>query len=119
MVVQEWEKYANIKFDCVKSQDAIIRITFDPHDGSWSFIGRDILTAKSHSPTMNLSWVEDSEDISMIDKGIILHEFGHTLGLGHEQDMESIMMYVLCMMIAVDAIKSYFTPFIGILCQLQ
>jgi hypothetical protein len=94
-VVQEWEKYANIKFDCVKSQDATIRITFDSHDGSWSFIGHDILTAKPPSPTMNLSWVDNTKVISKIDKGVILHQFGHTLGLGHEQDMESIMMCVV------------------------
>lgn len=35
-------------------------------------------------PTMNLAWIRDTEDINDTDKGSILHEFGHVLGLGHE-----------------------------------
>jgi hypothetical protein len=31
---------------------------------------------------MNLAWIRDTEDISDDDKGIILQEFGHTLGQG-------------------------------------
>ncbi|KAI0267595.1 hypothetical protein BGY98DRAFT_1190947 [Russula aff. rugulosa BPL654] len=84
LVIKEWEKYANVRFEYVDSQDAIIRITLDSHDGSWSFIGRDITTVKPLHPTMNLAWIDDTEDICEIDKGIILHEFGHALGLRHE-----------------------------------
>jgi hypothetical protein len=119
-VIKEWEKHANIRFNFISSQNATIRITFDTNGGSWSYVGQDILSAKPLHPTMNLSWIDDSEDISKTDKGVILHEFGHTLGLGHEQNVESIMMYVLYIYNNVDnANKAYFAPFIGISCQHQ
>jgi len=33
---------------------------------------------------MNLGWVEEGAEIVDEDRGVILHEFGHTLGLNHE-----------------------------------
>ena len=38
---------------------------------------------------MNLGWINDTEDIGEIDKAIILHEFGHALGLGYEHQSPS------------------------------
>ena len=75
---------ANVHFEYVDSQDVTVRITFDPRGSSWSLVGRDILQAHPLSATMNLSCVEDTDDISDFEKGIVLHEFGHTLGLGRE-----------------------------------
>jgi hypothetical protein len=34
--------------------------------------------------TMNLGWITDYEGISDDERGVILHEFGHCLGLLHE-----------------------------------
>ena len=34
--------------------------------------------------TMNLGWVFDSADEQPYEKGVILHAFGHALGLAHE-----------------------------------
>jgi len=89
LVIKEWEKYANVSFDYIDAQDAIIRITFNSDDGSWSLLGRNIGTAKPPDPTMNLGWIDDTEDISKVDRGVILHEFGHALGLGHEYQSPS------------------------------
>ena len=33
---------------------------------------------------MNLGWVGTDPEITDIDMGVILHEFGHALGLVHE-----------------------------------
>jgi hypothetical protein len=88
-VVSEWEKYANIRFEHVDSQDATIRIAFDSLDGSWSHIGQDVKKVALDEPTMNLGCVDIAESLSPTDKGIILHEFGHVLGLGHEHQSPS------------------------------
>ena len=57
--------------------DSQIRIAFE-NDGSWSYLGRTILTIAKAEPTMNIGW-----DISVdLDTGV--HEIGHTLGMPHE-----------------------------------
>lgn len=71
----EWSIYANINFEFVESGAAEIRISFNPNKGSWSNIGTDCLAVGPNEPTMNLAWV---------DKAVILHEFGHALGMIHE-----------------------------------
>ncbi len=70
----EFIKLGNISFEFGDERDAEIRIAFIP-GGSWSYIGTDSLRISSEDATMNLSWV---------DQGIVLHELGHALGLGHE-----------------------------------
>jgi hypothetical protein len=71
----QWSKYGNIKFDFVSNANPDIRITFNENDGAWSFIGLDCETIPKGQATMNLGWQ---------DEGVILHEFGHTIGLIHE-----------------------------------
>jgi hypothetical protein len=60
--------------------EAEVRIAFDQSDGSWSYVGRDVLGISSSEPTMNFGW--DLTD----DYGhtTALHEIGHTLGMPHE-----------------------------------
>ena len=67
-----------IKFKQVFSpEDAEIKIGFDQRDGSWSYVGRDILNKEQ---TMNFGW--DLTRPGEIDTAI--HEIGHTLGFPHE-----------------------------------
>jgi hypothetical protein len=70
----QWSKHANVKLHFNDAPDAQIRITF-LDDGAWSYVGTDCLGIPLHAATMNLGWV---------DEGVILHEFGHAIGLGHE-----------------------------------
>ncbi|KIJ93251.1 hypothetical protein K443DRAFT_125661, partial [Laccaria amethystina LaAM-08-1] len=84
-VVQEWEKYANVNLTFVPTGNATIRITFDPKSGSWSYVGKEIDLIDANHPTMNLGWIGGhSTTITAAERGVILHEFGHTLGLMHE-----------------------------------
>lgn len=71
----KWTKHANLKFEFTDDPTAVIRVTFDANDGAWSYVGTDNLSIPLHAATLNLGWQ---------DKGVILHEFGHMIGLSHE-----------------------------------
>ncbi len=71
----KWSDHGNIKFDFNNAPNAEIRISFDSTDGAWSYIGKDCLGIPLNQATMNLGWQ---------DEGVVLHEFGHALGLIHE-----------------------------------
>jgi hypothetical protein len=68
-----------VRFQEAASRDeAEIRIGFLRGDGSWSYIGRDILDIAGSDRTMNFGWDLRGD----IDTAI--HEIGHTLGFPHE-----------------------------------
>lgn len=71
----KWSNYANLKLDFNNASDAEIRISFDDSDGAWSYIGTDCKNIPLDQTTMNLGWQ---------DEGVVLHEFGHAIGLIHE-----------------------------------
>jgi len=49
------------------------------------FRRKDVQGIAPDKPTMNLGWVSgDSTEISDDETGVILHEFGHALGMLHE-----------------------------------
>ncbi len=81
----EWSQFANLKFDFdSQATDAPIRLTF-AQPGSWSAIGIDALTVAADQPTINLGQVRtavNEEDAARV----IRHEFGHVIGLIHEQE---------------------------------
>lgn len=71
----EWTKYANLKFNfTVNRAQSDIRITFRSRF-SQSYIGTDALFIPKDEPTMYFGW---------LDRGTVIHEFGHAIGLLHE-----------------------------------
>lgn len=62
---------------------AQVRIGFEPGDGHWSYIGRQVLQQGADDRTMNL---DPTDGIASGDYGIDVatHEIGHTLGFPHE-----------------------------------
>jgi len=82
---EKWSDFANVTFVWTPNQDdANIRVSFTGQ-GSWSYIGTDAKNVTDkNKPTLNLGWLPQSGDITDADRGTILHEFGHSLGLMHE-----------------------------------
>jgi hypothetical protein len=77
-VAPEWTEHANLHFDFdAEPIDAIIRISFEKGQGSWSYIGRDAMSVMPLEATMNLdpSWAEEQIRVA------VLVYFGHTIGL--------------------------------------
>ena len=82
---QTWKEVGiGLDFQEVDSRhEAEIRIGFMPRDGSWSYIGRDIIDINLgvNKRTMNFGW-----DLTRLPREIdtAIHEIGHTLGFPHE-----------------------------------
>lgn len=73
----EFEEVSNIR-------DATVRIGFQRGDGSWSYVGRDVIDIPGQfERTMNFGW-----DLTLDPRGggldTPIHEIGHTLGFPHE-----------------------------------
>jgi len=81
----QWSQYANIKFEFGNDPKSKIRISFR-ESGSWSAIGTDCLRKDwfpPNTPTMNFGWLTPGLSDEKYSS-VILHEFGHALGLIHE-----------------------------------
>ena len=101
----EWNGLGNIKIqEANKKSESDIRVSFK-YDGSWSYVGTDNKFIGKSDPTMNYGWLrEKPADYSKKSifkifrkakarsniadgpeaKRVVLHEFGHAIGLQHE-----------------------------------
>lgn len=83
---EAWEDVGiGIEFEEVSNiSDAQVRIGFQRGDGSWSYVGRDVIDIPGRfERTMNFGW-----DLTQDPRGggldTPIHEIGHTLGFPHE-----------------------------------
>lgn len=83
--VKEWTApdTAQLRFVFLNdAKKADVRISFT-RKGSWSTIGTSCKTVASDQPTMNFGWLNANTDNQELRR-VVLHEFGHALGLIHE-----------------------------------
>jgi len=85
---QQWTNYSGVTFVFGATGAADIRISFratGPKSGSWSYVGSCRPDLSPDSPTMNFGWLNRATDDSEYSR-VVLHEFGHGLGLIHEHE---------------------------------
>ncbi|MDQ3978261.1 MAG: M12 family metallopeptidase [Actinomycetota bacterium] len=82
-VAAEWEQHVNLKLQFLNSGDAEIRISFAEKGFSWSYVGTDALVARPAKATMNYGWLDPQTGDREYQR-VVLHEFGHALGMIHE-----------------------------------
>lgn len=94
VTAMEWMKYGNIGFEFKdrgtgkyrtwsptdKTYSADVRVAFD-EEGYWSYVGRQCLDAKPSEPTLMLAHFD--ERLPADWRMLVLHQFGHVLGLMH------------------------------------
>jgi serralysin len=84
-VAERWTApdMANLKLLFVDQGDAEVRIAFQQGNGSWSYIGTECRDIPADQPTMNYGWLTPASPDDEVQR-VVLHEFGHALGLIHE-----------------------------------
>jgi serralysin len=81
-VAKEWSHYADLSFTFSDTPTGDARIIFSNNNiASWSFRGTEAHNVPPACPTMTLVGIANDTTISPYDRGVILHEFGHLLGL--------------------------------------
>lgn len=87
-LAQIWGAYANISFEASQDEDAEVRVALQQDGSSWSYEGTRSQEIAAKEPTMNLGWLNPHSPLSDLES-VVLHEFGHVLGLAHEHNNPS------------------------------
>ncbi len=78
-----WMQYVNLQFDWVTDGLSDIRISFLDQGSSWSYVGTDASHIPHNEATMNYGWLYPETEWEEYLR-VVVHEFGHALGMGHE-----------------------------------
>lgn len=78
-LIREWEPYVSLTFKFIDGNNGDIKIQTNAQSNG-SVIGTDALLFKAGEPTMFIKAIQSEFDF----RTVVLHEFGHALGLHHE-----------------------------------
>lgn len=95
-IARQWTLYGAIDFDfgnladprmCTGAdRNSEVRITFNT-DGNWAYLGVKARAVPANQPTLSMNSLKDASVVeikkSQFYSQVILHEFGHVLGFGH------------------------------------
>ena len=90
-IANEWTRDTGISFDfgpepglnsCGGEKPFDVRVAFEAK-GFWSYIGSDARNVSQDKPTINLQGLGEKFDVRA--RRAVLHEFGHVLGVLHEE----------------------------------
>ena len=87
-VARQWvgNGRANLFFDFRSdTTQTHVRISFK-QPGSWSVLGTTCQQVAATEPTMNFGWLTPASSDAELER-VVLHEFGHALGLVHEHQL--------------------------------
>lgn len=83
-VAQTWSTHCAMRFEAWRDwYEADIRVDISPDGQSWSYLGNQALLIPYEEPTMHYGWLNEGMDRTEMAR-VVLHEFGHALGLVHE-----------------------------------
>jgi hypothetical protein len=95
IVTENITPLVNLKFKWdVPQEESDVRIMFCCGKTAWSVIGTEALNISKSQPTMNLGWLDTQENYDFPQAAgtgaVILHEFGHLLGMIHEHSRSDV-----------------------------
>jgi len=82
-IALEWNAYSGVQLAFINAGTADIRIGFKSDGGSNSYVGTCRPALADSDQTMNFGWLTPGTDDVEYQR-VVLHEFGHALGLVHE-----------------------------------
>ena len=84
--VKQWEQYAYVTFEFIDGDGfADVRISMENGKGCWSYRGTECVSVPQNMATLNFDLLNDMTGSDNEFNHIVLHQFGHVLGLSNEQ----------------------------------
>ena len=84
-----WTRYANITFKYITFSEPLqsgaqICVSFEPTGGHWSIVGRRLIGTGVYTMNLDPTEINETWKDTLRFQQVVLHEFGHALGLVHE-----------------------------------